>query len=134
MLGQGDCLLIETNVDKDGLIQAHLFVVVLEPQEHTNTTIIVNIETLRSRKQDQTTVLRAGEHEFITSDSFVNYRRARIVSADDLDRLIEEGEAKVKPAVDSKVLERICDGVLRSPFIPLEVAEMYQDFLHESLR
>lgn len=134
MLGQGDCLLIETNVDKDGLIQAHLFVVVLEPREHTNATIIVNIETLRSRKQDQTTILRAGEHEFITSDSFVNYRRARIVSADDLDRLIEEGEAKVKPAVDPKVLERICDGVLRSPFIPLEVAEMYQDFLHEGLK
>ena len=65
MLGQGYCLLIETNVDKDGLIQAHLFVVVLEPREHTNATIIVNIETLRSRKQDQTTILRAGEHESI---------------------------------------------------------------------
>lgn len=61
MLGQGDCLLIETNVDKDGLIQAHLFVVVLEPREHTNATIIVDIETLRSPKQDQTTILRAGE-------------------------------------------------------------------------
>ena len=77
MLGTGDCLLIDTNIDKGGYLQAHLFVIILDCEEHTRNTIIVYIQTVRSNKVDRTTILNPGDHEFIKNESYFVYRRAQ---------------------------------------------------------
>lgn len=130
MFSAGDCLLIETNESEGGRIVAHLHVVLLDPQEHTHNTIIVCIETLNSEKQDQTTLLTPGEHDFIVTTSYVNYRRARICSTDDLDQSIEKGAAHRRAPASPALLEKIRRGLLRSRLAPIEVCELYQDFLH----
>jgi hypothetical protein len=126
--GPGDCFLIQTYFDLGGSKAAHLFVIVLEWEEHTRNTIIVNIDTLQ-RKSDHTTILDRGDHEFIKHPSFVNYRKARIISSLELEGMLNSGIAKPKPSFTNEIFQRICEGILRSRFTPAEVREMYEDHL-----
>lgn len=129
MLKSGDCLLIETNFDEFGFIQNHLFIIILEPQGAIRNTIVVNIETYNSKKQDDTTILEPGEHDFIVERSYVNYRRARIRSFDDLEDLVRNGKAKPYSPLKDNLFHKVCEGILKSIFTPYEVKELYLDSL-----
>ena len=131
--GPGDCFLLETNY-LNGEVLSHLFVIVLTPAPHTRNTIIVNIDSWEpGTKTDNTTILQPGDHEFIQKKTYVNYRLARIVSVDEIEGWLETGRAKIKPRMDTSILNRISDGILKSKFTILEVKEMYQDYLHNQL-
>ena len=128
----GDCLLIETNLDEGGHVVSHLFVVILECNEHSEKTIIVNIQSAEG-KFDRTTILQIGDHEFIKRVSFVNYRLARIVTKSDLDGLAKSKKAKPKQPLSEEVFQRLCEGIMKSPFTSLEVRELYEDYLYGRL-
>jgi len=130
MLQTGDCLLIETNPNGYGHIQFHLFILILIYQKEIIYTIIVPVETLRSPKHDRTTVLKPGCHEFITKDSYINYRRAKITPVSDLQQHVDDGDMKVKSPFNEAILQRVCDGILKSQFTPTDVRELYQDYLY----
>ena len=128
----GDCLLIETNKEA-GHIRSHPFVIILEGEAHTRNTIIVNIQSVPNGKYDSTVVLKRGDHEFIEHDSYVNYRLARIVSLDEIEKKIEQGTAIVKPSFTNEIFRLICDGICKSRFTPAEVVEMYQNSLFSKI-
>lgn len=134
MLGAGDCLLIDTNVDKGGYLQSHLFVIILDCEEHTRNTIIVYVQTVRSPKVDRTTILNPGDHDFIKHESHIEYRQAQIVSVDSLDQKVLEGTAQPMAPMKYDVFKRICDGIMKSSFTPVEVREMYSDHLYRRLK
>jgi hypothetical protein len=129
LLKSGDCLLIETNFDEWGFIQNHLFIIILEPQGTTRNTIIVNIDKLTSRKQDQTTILNPGDHDFIDVQSYVNYGRAKIRSFDELEDRVRKGDVKLYPPLKDDIFQRVCEGILKSKFTSYEVRELYLDNL-----
>jgi hypothetical protein len=133
-MGAGDCLLINTNYDEGGNIQSHLFVIILDYEEHTKNTIVVYVQSLRSPKADKTTVLHLGDHEFIKHDSYINYRQAQIVSAIDLEQMILEGKAVPMAPMEGGTFQKICDGILKSPFTPMDVRAMYQENLYRKLK
>lgn len=133
MCGAGDCFLIETNYKSDGTIQSHLHIILLEPQEHTRSTIVVPVESLTSKKQDHTTILSLGEHEFIKHRSYVNYRRAKISSVIDIEKRVEENTAKKKAPIDTELLSRIVIGLKKSNHTPREVLAMYGYYLMDQL-
>ena len=133
MLKLGDCLLFKTNFDEFGFIQNHLFIIVLEPQGITQNIIIVNIDKHTSPKQDQTTILQPGDHDFINLQSYVNYGRAKIISYDKLEEYVRRGEARLYPPLENILLQRVCEGILRSRFTPIEVRELYQDSLYNQI-
>ncbi len=128
----GDCILIETNKEA-GYFKSHLFVIILETEDHTRNTIIVNIQTIRNGKYDKTVTLHKGDHPFIDKDSYVNYRLSKIVSLTDLEQKITNGTAVVKPPFDSVIFEKIRNGICKSPFTPNEIVEMYQQALFKNL-
>ncbi|MEN6435886.1 MAG: hypothetical protein ABFD58_08725 [Anaerolineaceae bacterium] len=128
----GECLLIETNKEV-GYIKSHLFVIILNAEEHTRNTIIVNIQTIRDGKYDKTVVLHPGDHPFIDRDSYVNYRLSRIISLDELERKIYEGTAVLKEPLNDVIFQQVCEGIGKSIFTPLEVKEMYHQFLFNNL-
>lgn len=134
MLGAGDCLLIDTNTDKGGYLQSHLFIIILNCEEYTRNTIIVYVQSVRSTKVDKTTILNAGDHEFIKHESYVEYRQAQIVSGDDLEQKLLEGVARPMTPMKGDAFNRICDGIMKSDFTPVEVREMYSDYLHRKLK
>ncbi len=130
----GDCILIETNHDGGGRIVSHLFVIILECEDHTRNTIIVNVQSIRGNKYDKTVILSPGDHPFIQHPSYINYSLAQIVSLDDLEQKLNNRTAKVISPISSAIFQKICDGILRSRFTPEEVKDLYQDHLHRQLR
>lgn len=122
MFGAGNCLLIETNRDGGGHIQSHLHVVILDCELHTNTTVIVCVETLVGKK-DKTTVLNPGDHDFIKHPSYVNYGRSKPISSAELLELLNKGIAKTMEPVTAELLSRLRKGILDSGFTPTDVLE-----------
>jgi hypothetical protein len=129
----GDCLLIETNKEA-GNIKSHLFVIILQAENNTKNTIIVNIQTVRDGKFDKTVILHKGDHPFIDKDSYVNYRLAKIVSLVDLNQKISDGTAVVKEPLDKEIFQKICEGICKSSRTPIEVVEMYRRSLFNNLK
>ncbi|MDO9027511.1 MAG: hypothetical protein Q7U68_01430 [Candidatus Roizmanbacteria bacterium] len=113
---------------------SHLFVIILDCEEHTRNTIIVYVRTVRSPKVDRTTILNLGDHDFIKHESHIEYRQAQIVSVDDLDQMILEGKAQPMAPMKADAFKRICDGIMKSPFTPYEVREMYNDYLYRKMK
>src|SRR6266498_2254874 len=107
MLVVGDCFLITTNKDRDGYEAKHLFVILLDGEHFTGTTIVVPVNTFDSDKQDQTTLLQPGEHEFINRVSYTNYSRARVTSIKDIQRVIDEKKAIQKTKFEANLVERM---------------------------
>jgi len=134
MLNPGDCLLIETYTDEDGNVISHLFIIVLEAQDYTNNTIIVNLSSYdRGAKHDNTTILNAGDHDFIIRESYIVYRKARIRSMNELEELINSGKAQLREPLEENVFQKVCEGILKSSFTPSEVKEMYRENLFNKL-
>ena len=88
--------------------------------------------THRCPRADRTTVLHPGDHKFFKHDSHIEYRQAKIVSAMDLERLLQEGRARPMDKMENNVFTRICDGILKSPFTPMDVREMYNNHLYHN--
>src|SRR3990172_8172521 len=100
MFKGGDSLIIETNLGEGGRVVAHLHFVLLDPDEVTGNTIIVNIESLTSPRQDQTVVLDQSErHSFLRQKSFVNYSRAMIVSVSAMRELVDRRKARLSDPI-----------------------------------
>lgn len=131
MIKPGGTLLIETNFNEGGYIQSHLFIIVLETDDHL--TIIIPIDTIRGPKFDRQMILNIGCHEFITHDSYINYRRARIISTVDLENMISSGKAKIRASFTEKLLEKVRDGILKSDFTPMEIRDIYSSHLFKSI-
>jgi hypothetical protein len=134
MWNAGDCFLLETNLDKGGKRKAHLFVVILSLHTNSDKTITVHVQSIRSLKDDRTTILKPGDHDFITHDSYINYRMAKIVSLESLSKVLAENKSRTKPSMQQDVFERICKGIMNSPFTPHEVKQLYEDYLYQQLK
>lgn len=130
----GNCYLVETNRDSAGYINSHLLVVLLDPEERTNETIIVPVDTLRSPKHDTTTILEPGIHEFITKRSYINYRFAKVRSISFIENLQKEKKAKIKDSLDTKVVDKIVEGLRKSDYTPEEVLSMYGYYMMRKIK
>jgi hypothetical protein len=97
--------------------QMHLFVIVTEKCAE-NRHLLVNISTIRDGVHfDPACIVEAGEHPFVTDRSYVVYRLARIDHAAHLSKCVDGWTFRPKENVTQELLNRICDGVLRSEFI-----------------
>jgi hypothetical protein len=97
--------------------QAHLWVVLTDPQDSPSVAI-VNLTT-QTNIPDEPLVLNTGEHAFIRHKTVVNYAEAKIVSAEELERLIEANLITPhhrEPYCTPALLEKIRKGVLTSDF------------------
>jgi hypothetical protein len=133
----GDCFLIQNYVDQDGNPNFHLFLVILDPLSFNNRTIIVSFSTIRGgREFDNTTIIHPGEGvpEFINKPSYVNYRLSRIVSTEELDAKLENGELINKEyEFCETVFQEICLGIDRSGFTPRGVKRLYHESIYQQL-
>jgi hypothetical protein len=121
MAGAGECYLI------NGYVKPHLHVVLLDYDQYSGTTVIVNIETFDSPKQDGTTVLQSGDHPFIDHPSYVNYRRGRTAGKSDIERWVKQGVAIPMDAMPVATLERIRQGMTLSPRANPDAKRYYEN-------
>jgi hypothetical protein len=98
----------------------HLWLVLNDPVAHEGTALLVNLSTLRP-DAETTCILRSGEHEFITRDSYVRYRSARAAKTSDLEKLVRAGRLKLHRSASKELLEKVRAGAKASPQLALEL-------------
>jgi hypothetical protein len=59
----------------------------------------------------------AGEHDFITKDSFAHYKHMQQRSSSKIELCIGNGAYVGKPNVSTELLKRITDGIMLSDFV-----------------
>jgi hypothetical protein len=111
----GATLLIPSGAGK------HLFValndpVVLEGYGTQGCVVLVNVSTVRGGIPfDDTCVVEAGSHSFVTARSYMRYQDARIYRAIELSRLVAQGLFSPHEPVSADLLSQMKAGLRASP-------------------
>jgi hypothetical protein len=112
----GDTFLIPKRGDEF----EHLWIVLTEPDDDGNA-VCVNV-TRKELYSDTTTVLKPGEHPFISKESVVHYPDAQILNLHKVQKAIDSNPHSYtckahKPCSDD-LFTRIQEGLLDSPHTP----------------
>lgn len=75
-------------------------------------------------------MLDVGDHPFISLRSFVNYNRAKLFSAEQMQILIDTKRAKRQEPMNKEVFQRICNGFRTSKRISPRIREIYVESLY----
>lgn len=115
----------------------HLHILLTDPLENplnSNmvSTLFVGISSVQPNiPHDPTCLLHAGDHEFITHDSFIFYADARIVEVAKLVNGVSQGVFIAKPLMNATITDAICNGVLTSPHTPVKAQRFYRHYLNQ---
>lgn len=91
----------------------HLFVVCSEPCGN-GKQVLVSIATRVNSLCDPTCILQPHEHPFLTKESFVLYRKARVEAATALDAGLAQGVFKARDDMNAQTFLRILNGICAS--------------------
>jgi hypothetical protein len=75
--------------------------------------LLVPICTIRGR-HDPACKVKAGEHDFVSEESYIAYHFANQYSVAALEKQLSEGIIKGDKPVDAALLTRICNGISTS--------------------
>jgi mRNA-degrading endonuclease toxin of MazEF toxin-antitoxin module len=109
--------------DEDSTSKPHLQVVISGPDEN-DCMVLVSITTERA-KSDTTTRLEAGIHRFIDNPSVIAYNYSKMISCDQLRKLIETGDALPKADASETIVRRAQAGMQETRRAPREVQECF---------
>lgn len=109
----------------------HLHVICNDPVHHPAlgcyTVLAVNITSVNSALEyDASCVLQAGEHPFITHESYVYYKKADLFSADRMEQAINDGAYQVDHDFTDATFVKILKGFEISPEIPYKIQRFYE--------
>lgn len=126
----GQCVLSqdEIGIRKHLIIFVSDFIPVVRGDKTEHFAIAVNLTTLKKRsgkksRQDTTTILKSGDHPFITRDSIIAYEYARIVSKSEALNMLKSGDKREDLSDD--VLARIVAGLQKSKYTRFEVRDFH---------
>lgn len=98
----------------------HLHVVCNDTDADGNN-LIVSISTYSNNLCDATCILEEHEHEWLRHQSYVFYRRARIVSAQALERGVDDHLMEPQADMNMQVFLKVKNGICRSPQTPKKI-------------
>lgn len=94
----------------------HLFIIVTNiccDEQH----LLFSISSVKPKVvYDDACVFVGGEHEFITGESYVYYRRPDRRRADNISRLVDKKYFDVKSDLEQGHFAKVCEGVEKSKF------------------
>jgi len=99
-------------------IERHLYIIISDPAQDSNRIVTANFTSWRADK-DQSCIVEASEHRFLTHRSCVDYRRDKLITLADYERCLHSGDLVPHDPVSGDLLKRILDGAAMSPFLPL---------------
>ena len=110
----GECLLIES-----GPIGKHLFILVKVSGSgnHQKVVSVPVCSVPNHPKYDDACLLAAGEHSFVTHDSFIDYRYAREDDASHLEKCVASGTFVTRGTANATLLAKVKAGVAQSKFV-----------------
>ncbi len=88
--------------------------------------MLVNIATIREGIfHDPACAIEANEHPFVTTASYVNYRRAKTVRVDHIVKCVDGWLYKPLDPVDDGLFDRVLRGVVQSRFTPIRMKNYF---------
>ena len=107
----------------------HLWVVISDPSKDKDNVLLVNFSSVKPGVHfDPACVLYAGDHPFITTNTFVYYDHAQIQSNGALERQVASGTIRIPfGPVSPEVLQRIRDGARTSKFLNRGYRQLLKD-------
>lgn len=101
----------------------HLFIIITDSVSEKRQNLLVSVSSLSGKYCDRTCILTSRDHKFIRHDSYVNYAKARIEKSETLTNGVRSGVFEAKGPIEQAVLNRIIEGLLRSPRTPYKIKE-----------
>ena len=95
----------------------HLYVVISDPVKDPDNVVLVSFTT-RQAGVDESCVIYEGEHPCVRHDTCVDYRRAHVLSALQIDEAVTSGKVRPGPQADAGLLDRILRGAQETRFLP----------------
>ena len=107
-VAQRDCFLVPSGPNE----LRHLFVVLTDPAKHDGI-LLVNVTSCHPGvPDDPACYLHAGDHRFITHQSYILYSKARFIMKDKLSREVaSQSFIPYPPKMDVAVFARVLAGV-----------------------
>ncbi|WP_235033830.1 hypothetical protein [Pantoea sp. 18069] len=108
----------------------HLFAIALGPASlggygNKPHVIMVSVTSVKPEfPHDAACVIMAGEHPFITHDSYVYYRDPRIESVDHVQKMVDQAVWQARESCSPELLARIRQGLKTSSRVPRYVKKM----------
>ena len=109
--------------DDDPASKPHLHVVISDPNA-SNQIVLVSVTTQRA-KSDMMTPLAAGIHPFIVNASVISYNYSKMMTCDQLQKLIDTGAAIPKADAREELVRRAQDGMQETRRAAPEVKECF---------
>jgi hypothetical protein len=92
-----------------------------------SVAIVPISSTKGNRPGDPTCILRSGAHEYIVKDSWANYKKAQIKTYESVLNDIKIGKICLSSIpIQGEDLQRLFDGVSKSPDTPERIVIFYQ--------
>ena len=120
----------QTFLVPSGKSGAHLFFIILGPVDieysQKQQFLYVNVTTIRENlPYDDACIIRVGEHPFITHESYIAYRHARLDSMRDLEKVC--GTVWRQHAnCSEQLLSRIREGAKKSRFMRRDLKKLFE--------
>lgn len=104
----------------------HLFILLTDPVTEQKLVLFVSLSSVKAGVwHDQTCILEAGDHPFVTKKSWVDYRTTRIEEANKILHGVHKGLLVPKGTMAQEVFLRVCEGVIYSDHIKPKFREFY---------
>lgn len=113
---------------RDDLTRRHLFVLLTDPFGPAKQVLMVPVCSAASQC-DNTCLISVGDHPFVRHESYVDYARCRLESANDLAKFVDSGYLVEKEPADGALVDRMGAGFSRSRFTKPFALEFYQNFV-----
>lgn len=96
------------------------------------SVLAVNVSSIREKgTYDGTCVLRAGDHPFITHDSYIRYKDAVVMRVEKLISAVNSGEITVMENVSDEVFGRILAGFEKSEYTKTNIKKLLRKLSQE---
>jgi len=115
----------------------HLFVVLNDPcndvlHGRSDVVLLVNFSSIKPGiTYDTSCILKAGCHEFITRDSYIVYKEARIEPALFLQNAIDSGDFIAKSPVSMDVYNQIISGLFLSGYTARKYTRFFKQAMNQ---
>jgi hypothetical protein len=98
----------------------HRYIIITTPNEDGNV-VIINFTSDRSWKDTTTTFSPRDDKDIFSGHTVVNYNDARLVSLKHLLKVYKKSRNPEYKFCNTRIMERIIDGALRTKFIPQNI-------------
>lgn len=106
-------LLLPSGPGTDG---QHLYAIITNPCDGDQCLLVSFSSVKQGRFHDPACLVNPGEHEFVVKPTYVEYRMARIMRCDHIDKCVSGWTFTPKGPISDDLLERIHNGVEQSDF------------------